>query len=76
MVVSKALQPNDVTQTPHAWATKLRDDAFKACDAQKWSECESLLDRAKAIEPEGEWNARVAKAREAIAAGRAGGGPR
>jgi hypothetical protein len=74
MVISKAREPDEVTQSPHEWATKLRGEAFEACAGKKWNECESMLDRAKAIEPEGEWDARVVKAREAIAAARAGGG--
>jgi hypothetical protein len=73
MVVSRAVQPNDVTQSPHEWATKLRDEALAACAAKKWGACESLLDRAKAIEPEGEWDARVVKARAEIEAARSGG---
>jgi hypothetical protein len=72
MVVSRALQPNDVTSSPREWATKLRVEAFKACDAKKWIECERMLNQAKEADPEGEQDARVTKARAAIAAWRAG----
>jgi hypothetical protein len=71
--VSRALQPDDVTASRHEYAETMRAEAFKACAAKKWGDCESLLDRAKAIEPERDRDARVVKARAEIEAARSGG---
>jgi hypothetical protein len=74
LVVSKAVVRDEgVTASPHEAATKLRGEAFGACAAQKWDDCEKLLDRAKQIEPEGEGDPRVVRARQVIEGMKPGG---
>jgi hypothetical protein len=75
LVVSRAVRPNDegVTSSPHEAATKLRSEAFAACDHQKWDDCEKLLDRAKQIEPEGEKDPGVVRARHVLQEMKPGG---
>jgi hypothetical protein len=74
LVVSKAVRPNgEVTTSPHEAATKLRGEAFAACDHQKWDDCEKLLDRARQIEPEGEGEPGVVRARQVLEERKPGG---
>jgi len=54
-------------------AAKLREEAFAACDAAQWTECARKLNDAKGVDPDGERDARVVRAREAIAKARGGG---
>jgi hypothetical protein len=57
-------------------AEGLRKDGFAACDAKRWDDCESKLDAARGVDPEGERDARVVAARKAIARARQSGGDR
>jgi L-ascorbate metabolism protein UlaG (beta-lactamase superfamily) len=41
-----------------------RREAFESCDGGHWGRCEELLDRAKLLDPAGEKDARVVRARE------------
>jgi hypothetical protein len=59
-----------------AEAKQLRKEALAACDAKNWDACESKLDQAKKIDREGESDARVIAARDAIAQARRAGGDR
>ncbi len=56
--------PRDVT--PRQRPVVLRSRAFAACNAEQWDECRELLDEAKALDPNGESDARVQKARTDI----------
>ena len=49
-------------------AAKLRGEALAACGLGQWDACRGKLDVAKALDPAGEADPRVAKAREDIAA--------
>lgn len=42
-----------------------RDDAFTACDEARWALCDRLLDEAKKLDPAGESDPRVLRARAA-----------
>jgi hypothetical protein len=55
-----------VAASPAQRAASLRDEAFAACDAQRWEECTRKLDEAKALDPEGESEPRVVAARKAV----------
>jgi hypothetical protein len=50
-----------------ARATRLRQEAFVACDAKQWTACKGKLDDAKKLDTKGERDARVVAARKAIA---------
>jgi hypothetical protein len=52
-----------------AMAERDRDEAEASCAAKKWDACGRALDRAKELDPAGEDEQRVKKARGAIAAG-------
>jgi hypothetical protein len=47
-------------------AAELRQRAIAACDAHRWDECKKELDDAKAIDADGEDEARVKEARRAL----------
>jgi DNA-directed RNA polymerase specialized sigma24 family protein len=53
-------------------AASRRADAFKACEAEEWRECERLLDEAQRLDPEGDRDPRVQDARAAIERNRGG----
>lgn len=48
-------------------ASSLREEATKACDERRWTECARSLDEARELDPSGESQERVVKLREAIA---------
>jgi hypothetical protein len=48
-------------------AATMRKDAFKACEANLWSLCEDRLNEARGLDPDGEANPEVRRARESIA---------
>jgi hypothetical protein len=52
--------------TPQVRAAKLRDEAIVACGAALWGTCEERLDEARRLDPAGEGEARVEKARREI----------
>jgi hypothetical protein len=56
----------DRAPTPRERAAKLRDEAVAACGAALWGTCEQRLDEARTLDPAGEGEARVAKARSEI----------
>ena len=56
-------------------AAQLREEAFAACDAAQWAMCARKLDDAKGVDPEGEGDPRVVRARAAIAKAGGGGTP-
>jgi hypothetical protein len=70
--------PNVGTGTPPAAGTreaaKLRKEAVGKCGEQAWAACRDLLDRAKALDPLGDKNDDVTKARDEIARGLGSGG--
>jgi hypothetical protein len=68
MVLSRAVQDDGVTASPHEAATKLREEAFRSCTSKEWTACERMLDRAKEMDPPGEEEPGVVEARRAIAA--------
>jgi hypothetical protein len=51
---------------PHEVAEKTRDEALGACERALWGLCEQKLDDARAIDPAGESEERVQKARRDI----------
>jgi hypothetical protein len=51
---------------PHEVAEKMRDEAMGACGRRLWGLCEQKLDDARAIDPAGESEERVEKARRDI----------
>jgi RNA polymerase sigma factor (sigma-70 family) len=53
--------------TPKQTATLKRDEAFAACGIDDWVKCNTLLDEAKALDPAGENDVRVQRARADIA---------
>jgi hypothetical protein len=55
-------------------AAQLRSDAFAACGAERWAECEGKLDEAKNVDPDGESDARVKETRTAVANAKRGVG--
>jgi hypothetical protein len=61
-------------------ADELRTEAGRACAAKQWATCEAKLDEAKRLDPGGEADPDVVRARAAIAAvvaaaAEAGGAP-
>jgi hypothetical protein len=56
-------------QDPAAKATALRDEVTKACDQRTWSDCGSLLDEAKSLDPAGDNTSAVADLRSKITSG-------
>jgi hypothetical protein len=56
--------------TPQQKAASIRVEALAACNSQDWSDCETKLDEAAEIDPEGENAKVVVKARTAIDAWR------
>ena len=60
--------------TPREVAGKLREDAFAACRAERWADCEGKLDDAKRLDPAGEDDKGVRESRRAAADGRLGRG--
>jgi hypothetical protein len=56
----------DTAPTPQERAAKLRDEAVAACGAALWGTCEERLDEARTLDPAGEGEARVEKARRQI----------
>jgi hypothetical protein len=48
-------------------AAALRQEAFTACNGQDWKNCSERLDRAAAIDPEGEQLPEVKERRHQIA---------
>ena len=52
-------------------AAEIRRDAFAACDAQRYRDCETRLDEARALDPEGEQATEVqARRRQLLSAPR------
>jgi len=51
---------------PAREASKLRDQAFAACDRAEWEPCRSKLDEAKRLDPPGEQSPGVVLARRAV----------
>jgi hypothetical protein len=51
-------------------ARQLRDQAAQACGQESWTECESKLDEARKLDPDGERAPRVVEERRAIASHR------
>jgi len=64
--VPGVLLPWKPVPTPEERAAPARAYAFAACEKQRWSECETKLDEARGIDPEGEKAPRVVEARAAI----------
>lgn len=50
-------------------ASQMRADATTACAQSQWKRCEEKLDEARAIDPSGESDPRIARLRRAIADG-------
>src|ERR1019366_4142814 len=50
--------------TLHDVAEGVRQRAFERCEARDWAGCVHELDRAKGLDPEGDRDARVKKARD------------
>ncbi|HEY2517835.1 MAG TPA: sigma-70 family RNA polymerase sigma factor [Polyangiaceae bacterium] len=57
--------PSEVTPSPKERARVLRDEALAACGREEWGACLEGLDRAKGIDPEGEKDPVVQRARAA-----------
>jgi hypothetical protein len=51
---------------PAREASKLRDQAFAACDRAEWERCRAKLDEARSLDPPGELSPRVLLARRAV----------
>ena len=72
IVRGQEIKPDDTwlpwkpVPTPEERAAPARAYAFAACEKQRWSECETKLDEARGIDPEGEKAPRVVEARAAI----------
>jgi hypothetical protein len=49
-------------------AAKMRQEAFNACATSLWSLCEGRLNEARGLDPDGEANPEVQRARQSIAA--------
>ena len=83
LVIVKANQGPPIVSHPpskHTLAEAERDQAEASCALKDWVACKANLDEAAKMDPEGEAEPRVQKAREEIAAGMAGrpgeaGGP-
>jgi hypothetical protein len=56
---------------PHS-ARALREEALEACDQARWDACKAKLDEARELDPAGEEDPRVQKARRAIEAAHPG----
>jgi hypothetical protein len=52
--------------TPHELAEKLHDDAMGHCAVSSWASCKDKLDEAARLDPAGDSEPRVQRAREAI----------
>ena len=77
MLYLAATPPQPVGHAPpdfRAMAEKARDVAEESCAARQWVACARALDRARGMDPDGEDEPRVKKARGEIAAGVAGVG--
>ena len=46
--------PDESASANHAAAADLRRQALAACNAQRWIACQANLDRAKALDPDGD----------------------
>ena len=74
-VFAKASQGPDIVSHPptgHAIAEAERDQAEASCALKDWTACKAYLDEATELDPKGESEPRVQKARAEIAAGMAG----
>ncbi len=61
------IYPTNTSQlTPQQIGAFARRRALRLCELQYWGECEDLLDKAEAIDPDGENEAAVRTARELI----------
>ena len=56
----------ETVPSPQERAAKLRDEAVAACGNALWGLCEEKLDEARTLDPAGEGEARVEKARREI----------
>jgi hypothetical protein len=65
-----ATRPEDDGPVSAANPEAIRARAFEACAAKQWDACEEALDEAERIDRQGEDDARVREAREAIAQAR------
>lgn len=68
----KVPTPDDIAEEKHAPPSveqpqELRRLALERCDAEDWKKCIDGLDRAKALDPTGDRDERVQRAREAAA---------
>jgi hypothetical protein len=52
--------------TPEERAASIREDAYTACQQERWQECKEKLDDAKRVDPAGDTQPRVVKVRQAI----------
>jgi DNA-directed RNA polymerase specialized sigma24 family protein len=57
--------PSEVAPSPADRARPIRDQALAACDRAEWIACVEGLDRARALDPAGDADERVQKARAA-----------
>jgi hypothetical protein len=77
MIYLAARPPDLVGSAPlddHVGAEKVRDQALARCAAKQWAACAGALDRARAMDPAGDDEPRVVKARGEIAAAGVGVG--
>lgn len=62
--------PKEVTPSPVEMAAVLRKEAFAACEAGRWEQCEARLDFASELDPAGEHTTQVQQARTRVNDGR------
>jgi DNA-directed RNA polymerase specialized sigma24 family protein len=60
--------PTETPETPEERAKRLREDALAACEKGAWASCIDGLDRAKEVDPSGDGDLRVQRARAAASA--------
>jgi hypothetical protein len=66
VVPDRQTPPPAHEETPVEKARKLRENAYAACEAEKYDECARLLDGAQTLDPAGEKDLRVEALRGAI----------